>query len=384
MGNHKNSIELNGKIYDVATGRQIKATLSQPQVKKLTNQRPKTVSKKGTIVDGFVRTQIPIKNNTQQKTQKKHTPAKNGQIHKASLANNIGINLQKSRTLMREAVKKPSIKKHEDNRLSTKHDKERLQRAQKVKKSNRIKRFVSPLHNNAKNITQKAHNNGTKQDKAPRNENTYTNASYLTAISPISQKTESRAKPHSKSEEAIANAMLKANSHQARKSRPERPKHRLARNLGFSRKAANMALTALTIIILGGFVLYQNIPNLSMRIASSRAGFSANMPGYKPSGFSMSGPVEYGPGKVKISFSSNSDQRSFSLTQQVSNWNSSALVDNYMVASNKQYQTFDDNGKTIFIYDSSNATWVSGGVWYQIEGDSSLNSDQLLKIANSI
>ena len=384
MGNHKNSIELNGKIYDVATGRQIKTTLSQTQVKKPINQKPKAVSKKGTIIDGFVRSPVPRKNNSQQKIQKKITSVKSSQIHAPSSANNVGIHLQKSRTLMREAVKKPSIKKHEDNRPIAKHEKERLQRAQKVKKSSRIKRFVSPLHSSTQNITEKTQHNSTKQHKALENKNAYKNESYLTAISPISQKAESPAKPYSKSEEAIANAMLNANSHQARKSRPGKPKHRLARNLGFSRKAANITLTALTIIILGGFVLYQNIPNLSMRIASSRAGFSANMPSYKPSGFSMSGPVEYGPGKVKISFSSNSDQRSFSLTQQVSNWNSSALVDNYMVASNKQYQTFDDNGKTIYIYDSSNATWVSGGVWYQIEGNSSLNSDQLLKIANSI
>ncbi len=384
MGNHKNSIELNGKVYDVATGRQIKPTITPPQIKKPTNQNPIPANKKGTVIDGFVRKPVPRKNNTQQKTTKKHTPVKNSQIHTPTLANNVGIHLQKSKTLMRQAVKKPSIKKHEENRLIAKHEKERLQRAQKVKKSNRIKRFVSPLNSSTWNIAEKAQHNSAKQDKALENKNAYKNESYLTAISPINQKAESPAKPHSKSEEVIANAMLNANSHQAKKNRPERPKHRLTRNLGFSRKAANITLTALTIIILGGFVLYQNIPNLSMRIASSRAGFSASMPNYKPSGFSMSGPVEYGPGKVKISFSSNSDQRSFSLTQQVSNWNSSALVDNYMLASNKQYQTFDDNGKTIYIYDSSNATWVSGGVWYQIEGNSSLNSDQLLKIANSI
>ncbi len=384
MGNHKNSIELNGKVYDVATGRQIKPTITPPQVKNLTNQKPVHANKKGTVIDGFVRKPVPRKNNTQQKTSKKHTTVKSGQIHTPSLANNVGLHLQKSRTLMREAVKKPSTKNLEKNRLIAKHEKERLQRAQRVKKSNKIKRFVSPLHSSTRNITEKAQHNSTKKDKALENRNVYKNDSYLAAISPINQKVASPVKPHPKTEEVIANAMLNSNSHQAKKDRPVKPKHRLARNLGLSRKATNVALTALTIIILGGFVLYQNIPNLSMRIASSRAGFSANMPAYKPSGFTMSGPIEYGPGKVKISFSSNSDQRSFSLTQQVSNWNSSALVDNYMVASNKQFQTLDDNGKTIYIYDSSNATWVSGGVWYQIEGNSSLNSDQLLKIANSI
>lgn len=384
MGNHQNSIELNGKVYDVATGSPIMPRIIKPKATKPRSLKPIHTTKKGTVVDGFIRKPANFSKQRQQRAPGKTAIDKQERLHKPLRANNKAPRLQKSKTLMRAAVKKPIKPKLEEQNLKSTHNKERLQRAKKIEKSTRIKRFMSPIHSSPGSTSKKSPWNGSTNFSSPESKKASNQADYLSAISLNSTKIENPISRHNKSEEVIANALRNAQSHKSSSKPLKKPKNRLAQRLGFSRRAASITITTLTIIILGGFVLYQNIPNLSMRIASSRAGFSANMPAYKPSGFSMSGPVEYGPGKVKISFSSNSDQRSFSLTQQVSNWNSAALVDNYMVASNKQYQTFDDNGKTIYIYDSSNATWVSGGVWYQIEGNSSLNSDQLLKIANSI
>jgi hypothetical protein len=72
------------------------------------------------------------------------------------------------------------------------------------------------------------------------------------------------------------------------------------------------------------------------------------------------------------------------LSQRSSEWNSDALVQNFVATSRRAYQSYQDNGKTIYIYEGNNATWVDGGVWYQIEGNASLNSDQLLRIAKSL
>ena len=126
------------------------------------------------------------------------------------------------------------------------------------------------------------------------------------------------------------------------------------------------------------------MPNLSVRVAAARAGFDANMPGYKPSGYSFSGPINYSPGQVTITFKSNTDNKAYSVTQRASNWNSDALLSNYVVAENKQYQTYLDRGRTLYIYDGSNATWVDNGVWYQVEGDAEITTDQLVRIAASI
>jgi hypothetical protein len=121
-----------------------------------------------------------------------------------------------------------------------------------------------------------------------------------------------------------------------------------------------------------------------MRVASTRAGFAAEMPGYKPAGFSFKGPIAYQAGRVSVTFKSNTDDRQFTLTQSSSNWNSDALLANYVASEKKQYQTYLDKGRTLYIYDNSNASWVDNGIWYQIEGDSSLTTDQLIRIASSL
>jgi hypothetical protein len=121
-----------------------------------------------------------------------------------------------------------------------------------------------------------------------------------------------------------------------------------------------------------------------MRIAAARAGFDASMPAYKPAGFSFKGPINYSAGQVVVSFNSNTDDRQYSVKQQESSWNSDALLSNFVVANNSQYQTYIDRGRTLYIYDGSNATWVDNGVWYQVEGPSDMTTDQLVRIAASI
>src|SRR5690606_24866282 len=193
-------------------------------------------------------------------------------------------------------------------------------------------------------------------------------------------------KPSNKAEQHFKRALASAHAHEhasAKKTHKKRSR-KLATKLGIGHKALNASAAALAFIMLAGFFAYQNIPNISMRIASSRAGFTAKMPQYQPSGFSLAGPIEYEPGRISVAFRSNSDNRSFQVSEQVSGWNSEALADNYLAANSKAYQTYQDKGRTIFLYDDANATWVSGGVWYNIDGNGVLNNDQLIRIANSL
>lgn len=266
---------------------------------------------------------------------------------------------QRSETLMRHAVAKPAHRHKPEPQPAPAHDQRtagRLERARTIKKSHHIKRFPIASHPAHRAVAKK--HVVVPVEKSPP-------AQTPTPPAPVSQ-----------SEALIANALKNARSHESTRSYNKKPRRRLTHN--------GAALGALAALLLVGFFTYQNIPSLSMRLAATRAGFNASLPGYQPSGFTQDRLVKYSPGKVSVSFHSNSDQRRFQLTQQVSNWNSQALVDNYLSVNDKPYQTFEANGKTIYIYDEGNATWVNGGVWYQIEGKSSLSSDQILQIANSI
>lgn len=143
-------------------------------------------------------------------------------------------------------------------------------------------------------------------------------------------------------------------------------------------------MTALLVFSAVGYIAYRNIPNMALRVAAQRAGFNASLPGYSPSGFSFAGPVAYSEGIVELEYKSNSDDRTYQLIQRESPWDSESLLDNFVANTGNDYLTFQERGLTVYIYDTSNATWVDGGVWYIVEGQSLLSSEQLLKIAGSL
>lgn len=187
----------------------------------------------------------------------------------------------------------------------------------------------------------------------------------------------------SPSESLIAKALSASTSHQLTSHKAVK-RHRVANKLGVKPKTLRAGSAMLAFLVLGVFFAYQNVPNFAMRVASTRAGFAAQMPGYQPSGFAVRGPVQYKSGEVTVSFKSKtSDDRAFTLTQKTSDWNNDALLANVVTGKNA-YQTLQDGNQTIYLYDGSNATWVKDGVWYQLEGNSRLTSDQISRLASSL
>ena len=361
MGNKQNFIEINGKRYDAVTGVLIHPNEATPVPKPIqpVHHQP--------VVDGFVR-------------RAKNTSAVRPTT--STTGKHPGPSLQKSKTLMRSAVKKPVVLQKKTvtppptvplptqktafgsvvitPRVAT-APAQRQQHASDIQKSSLIHKF------------------GEAKLPAP----------IVKKITPL----EVRPAPAlvvqptapSKSADLLERALEAAQSHNEPFYDHKKPLHtRISRKIGLSSRALAISTTVVAGLLLGGFYAYQNVPNLAMRVAATRAGFAASMPGYSPAGFSFNGPVQYTAGQVVVSFKSNTDERNYKLTQQTSTWTSDSLLNNYVVASGKEYQTYQDRGRTIYIYDGSNATWVNGGIWYQIDGKSSMSSDQLAKIASSL
>jgi hypothetical protein len=153
----------------------------------------------------------------------------------------------------------------------------------------------------------------------------------------------------------------------------------------FARKPrlASILATSLVLLILGGYFTYINLTNISMRVAASNAGINASFPGYKPDGYSLNGPITYAPGEVGISYKSNTNDTNFTLTQKSSNWDSQGVLDNYVRKQTSTYLTFQQRGVTVYTF-SNKAAWTNGGLLYTIEGDASLSSEQILKLATSL
>lgn len=140
------------------------------------------------------------------------------------------------------------------------------------------------------------------------------------------------------------------------------------------------ALAAL--MITAGVVTYFRLPQVSMRIAASRAGFNASLPD-TPSGFTLSGPIVYEQGQVAVSYASNTDERDLTVSQTPSNLDSESLASGYLRTNNIEYQTYQVNGVDVFVYNGSQAMWVNGGIWYQLSGNSRLSTEQILSLVRS-
>lgn len=144
-------------------------------------------------------------------------------------------------------------------------------------------------------------------------------------------------------------------------------------------------ISGLTLLALIGYVVYLNVPAFSIKVASSRAGFSANVPEYTPTGYKIDGPVQYSPGVVTIHFKAGDDDKDFSLVQQPSNWDSLALKESYVATKTDQPAvTQQYNGLTLYLFEGKVA-WVNAGKLFEIDTkDSQLGLDEIQKLATSL
>ncbi len=352
MGDKKTFIEINGKRYDARSGHLLDLSAGATTLSRT------PLGAHGSI-DGFSRRpgatpqHQPDLIPSEQPSDRMVTRQTPHDLHRSP---------QKSQTLMRPAVSKPSLrpKKAATRGIATNQSLQRhpppdhatrFQRAETTPKSRLVSRFHQATDRSAPATS-------IKPQATP-------------AIQSTAHTTSSQATPSSldnRLERAISSASSHLQKPPARKKRV-RPLH--------------IASSALAVGLLIGFFAFQNLPNFQMRLAASKAGFAARFPGYQPAGFGIAGPIKSEPGSVAITFKSRTDNRFFSLRQHASDWNSDTLLHSIQDA-NPDLQTYHQQGKTIYIYDGSNATWVDGGVRYEIAASSArLSQDQLQRLASS-
>jgi len=353
----KHIIELNGKRYDALTGRLL---VSADEAK--ADALPAAQSSAPAL------------------------PARKPATHHQSSRKHAARPVQPSKTLMRRAVAKPvkkaapTIKRQAPLPAKAAHgaispklsvnsvDPGRVRRAQRTSRSQHIDRFgatspaLAPQLKAIKPVAAPAH-----ADIAPARRSS-------TATAPHAAKPSQHHKPaKSSSEDLFDKAIANAKSHEERQ-----PKRRRKAS-----KLLNLTAGLAAFLVIGGFIAYVNRSTIQLELASARAGFQANLPGYAPNGFARESAVADGRA-VKISFTSPTSADRFTLTQQASDWDSQTLFDEISTTSANTYQTLQAGGRTIYVYDSGKAAWVNGGVLYQIEGNTQLDSSQISQLASSL
>jgi hypothetical protein len=175
-------------------------------------------------------------------------------------------------------------------------------------------------------------------------------------------------------QQAVSEALARAPSHTA--ARPVKTRRRAPR--AFSLVSATLAL-----LLLAGYFTYINLPSLSVRVAAAQAGINANYPAYRPDGYRLAG-VTYSKGAVSMKFAANAGPQNFTITQQQTAWDSTAVKENYVKPNwGDDVIPYAEHGLTIYAHDG-NAVWVNGGILYTISGDAPLSSSQVRGIATNL
>lgn len=150
----------------------------------------------------------------------------------------------------------------------------------------------------------------------------------------------------------------------------------------FIKQHLSLIAASLAVIILGGYLTYLNLPNISLRIAASRAGINASYPEYQPKGYSLKKLANFENDQVVIEYQNN--DKLLKLSQQASQWDSKTVLENLVKKqAGEVYQTNQTKGLTIYIYNNQ-ATWINGGILYNLSINDSISTDQIHKIATSL
>jgi hypothetical protein len=356
----KNIITINGRAYDAITGMPVAHSSTPVPGHKPEHRQPHAHKPHKAFSDisgpTRIRTAVPVA----QKHSVEHSEVKAHTVHQKP---------QKSQTLLRAALRKPAPLRQLEP-VPIKIEADYAKPTVQHHRSPIISKFgVEPVKKEAPKQEAIA-----TPEAAPRVHPVVTKA--------LAHRPEVAAPAQPQSSKELKEALIRERLAEAQPN----TEHHHAQHHGrrFSQpRLATILTSSLALLLIAGYLTYINLPNISMRVAATRAGIAANYPNYSPDGYHFAGPITYQPGEVNIGFRSNTNDRNFAIKQKASSWDSQAVLDNYVSKKTGTYLTYQERGLTIYSY-GNHAAWVNGGLMYTIDGDAPLSSDQLLRIATSM
>lgn len=375
-----NTIEINGKKYDVNTGAMVGGEVTHKPRPEITAHPKQTRVKKALTVSDVTKveaTKHPI--NTPSTTSQPHHHQGKPVIHTVKHeSHNPGIDIKSHRpepakTLMRSVVQKPKAAYHSRLHAQSPTDviasqaylgvqtklsidsvsNQRLKHAKFVQKSNLISHYnlVDP-----------------KPGLSPR-----------PAIQPRATATTPQAGTMHPTSRMLQQAVQQAKSHEQPIVHPVRSFK--AANERHTRRLIHIGSSALIAVALIGVAISLNMNNVKLQFASSTAGFNAGLPTAQPYGFRLNG-LSATTGSVALNYVDK--KQGYTISEKSSNWDTITLKESFVATITKHYQVINTDGETIYVYGNQNATWVNNGIWYQIQSNGQLNTEQLIAIATSL
>ena len=190
-----------------------------------------------------------------------------------------------------------------------------------------------------------------------------------------------------KSDRAIlsASAVLSNMQKHEQAEKPAAPKmaHEFKKKSKAGRIFLALICSGATVAALVAFVHF-SIPDLSVRVAAIQTGIDATYPSFVPRGYNLSNVTSDKEGVVVMTFS-GPDGASFTMSEEKSTWDSTALLNNYVKKTYpNDFTTLREQGITIYVR-GEKASWVNGGLLYKIDATGKyLTKEQIRNIATSL
>ncbi|OGL24990.1 hypothetical protein A2884_02325 [Candidatus Saccharibacteria bacterium RIFCSPHIGHO2_01_FULL_48_12] len=354
-------VQINGNQYDALTGQVVGS------VKKLAKKAYSPGLRAN--IDGFV------------KSTKNSSRAATNRVSGIKQAQAVHAGTQRTKTLVRNAVKKPSrvlksgsvFPKTQSTTPPVSSD--RLFRASRVSKNAKVSRFGFT------NLARSQNRSAATKSQPKLDLKTASQSSVPAQIRTMPSMVTSVSHQHL--ERLLDHALTNATAHkQSLAAQNRQGWHKV----NVVPRWISVSVLLFVGLLVAGFFTWQNVPQVAVKLASVKSSVSASVPGYSPSGFGFEGPLQFDENSVTMKFKSNADPaRNYEIVQKTSDWNSASLLANYLEPNSSAYQTSKVKGSTIYIFgEQSHATWVNNGTWYLIRDNAKLNSDQILKIAESL
>lgn len=377
VGKRASVIDINGVRYDAGTGDVITKVKNFAKLKAVSGSQ---------VIDGFIKAKNKqIEPKSEAKTAKTEVQKKVRRAHSLkSSAKNIHHRTERSRTLVRSMVVKPSLRVREASKSFARPtfktddsslDKNKLGRAAKIAKNSKVDRFGTPKVRDVVDSGAAMGEVITRPHKIPaRSASKTANAAIMPSMVTSAS--------HQQLERLLDVALHTASSH--------RESYKNSR-VGLYGKLTRMprwvkiAIVFVVVLAALAFIVWRNMPSVAVKIAGLKASVNTSIPTYTPVGYSYSGATAGSNNEVHINYQDNQNNSNvYKITEKKTSMDSTALGSSPIVTNN-QVQTTNVNGNSVYIYGPTNdVTWVNQGVQYTIENKAGLPSDQLVSIVQSI
>jgi len=346
----RTTIKINGQQYNALSGRPIGGSIDGIVAQRTTSKIPTS----------------PIKLNSDIKTIQSQTGRSVHNVTKKPLH---------SATLMRSAVQKPT----KSERMISKTNSPIRQDKPNIVVPPVMAGSIDPrLERRAKSFS--TNHQISRFGATTKRSNQF---SQLSSAVPTPRTTIPQIKPTPKdpTTQLLDRAIQNATSHQ----QPKLSRKELKQLKGKSpRRLKHLAFTTVGImfVVVIGFAIHQDMPNLMVKVASARAGFTATLPNYQAVDFKLTS-VGYQSNIIELHFEKN-NQHQFTLTEHSANWDSLTLVSSVIIpVSGSNYSVDVVNGQSIYLYGQDQAAWTHNGIWYQLKG-SNVTDQQIKQIASTL